>query len=372
MNPMSGDPPGHGGAARGERGHERAVHIAALATASPPFSALQSVAGETLLRHAAGRLRPRSVSLSRKLFAHPSIRKRHFAIDSPEEFFAEDPDQRIARFTERSIGLSAEAVRKALAAAGLAKESIAALVLNTCTGYVCPGISTYLIEALDLPRDTRVYDLVGSGCGGAVPNLELASSLAAVLDDGQVVASVAVEICSATMQIGDDLSLLVSNTLFGDGAAAALLWTRGEGLELVQSATWYAPEDREAIRYVHRGGQLHNQLSTDLPDLVAKAVEVVVRRLLAPRSLGVSDVPHWAMHTGGDKIIRTVGERLGLTEAQLQPTRMVLADYGNMSSPTVWYALENVLAGDVRRGQWCMMLAFGAGLSAHGCLLRQA
>jgi len=367
---MNGTVPGHRGTARRECGHARAVHIAALATASPPFSALQSVAGETLLRHAGGKLRPRSVTLSRKLFAHPSIRKRHFAIESPEGFFAEDPDQRIARFTERSIGLSAEAVRKALAAAGLEKERIAALVLNTCTGYVCPGISTYLIEALDLPRDTRVYDLVGSGCGGALPNLELASSLAAMLDEG-VVASVAVEICSATMQIGDDLSLLVSNTLFGDGAAAALLWTRREGLVLVESASWYAPEDREAIRYVHRNGQLHNQLSTGLPDLVAKAVENVVGRLLAPRSLAVSDVPHWAMHTGGDKIIRTIGDRLGLSESQLRPTRTVLAEYGNMSSPTVWYALEYVCAAGVRPGEWCMMLAFGAGLSAHGFLLKQ-
>jgi predicted naringenin-chalcone synthase len=347
------------------------VHIASLATASPPFSASQGVAVETLLRHAAHRLRPRSVALSRRLFAHPSIRKRHFAIDSPEEFFAEDPDQRIARFTERSIALSAEAVRKALAAAGLPKESVAAIVLNTCTGYVCPGISTYLIEALDLPRQTRVYDLVGSGCGGALPNLELASALAAPLDGG-VVASVSVEICSATMQIGDELSLLVSNALFGDGAAAALLWTRPGGLELVESASWYAPEDREAIRYVHRGGQLHNQLSTDLPALVANAVEVVVRRLLAPRSLTVADVPHWALHTGGEKIIRTVGERLGLSELQLAPTRTVLAEYGNMSSPTVWYALENVLSGNVRPGQWCILLAFGAGLSAHGYLLRQA
>lgn len=367
---MGGVSPDHGRAAHCGRGPAPAVHIAALATASPPFWALQSVAGETLLAHAAGKLRPRSISLSRKLFAHPSIRKRHFAIESPAAFFAEDRDQRIARFTERSIGLSAEAVRKALAAAGLAKERIAALVVNTCTGYICPGISTYLLEALDLPRDTRVYDLVGSGCGGAVPNLELAASLAAGLDEG-VVASVAVEICSATLQIGDELSLLVSNTLFGDGAAAALLWTRGEGLELIESASWYAPEDREAIRYVHRDGQLHNQLSTDLPDLVAKAVENVVGRLLEPRSLGVADVPHWAMHTGGDRIIRTVGERLGLTEAQLRPTRTILAEYGNMSSPTVWYALENVLAGGVRPGEWCLMLAFGAGLSAHGFLLRQ-
>jgi predicted naringenin-chalcone synthase len=347
------------------------VHVAAVAAAAPAFCAEQSVAGETILRHAAGSLRPRSVTLSRKLFAHPSIRKRHFAIDSPEAFFDEDPDRRIARFTERSIQLSAEAVRKALAGAGLQKERIGALVVNTCTGYICPGISTYLIEALDLARDTRVYDLVGSGCGGAVPNLELARSLAGGLDE-RVVASVSVEICSATMQIGDELSLLVSNALFGDGAAAALLWSRPEGLEIVDTASWYVPEQREAIRYVHRGGRLHNQLSTDLPGMVGKAAAVVVDRVLAPHSLTAADVPHWAIHTGGDKIVRTVGDELGLSDRQLAPTRKILAEFGNMSSPTVWFVVDELLAGGIRPGEWCVMLAFGAGLSAHACLLRRA
>lgn len=347
------------------------ARIAAVSTASPSYWAEQSDAGETLLRHAGHALQPRSVRLSRKLFAHPSIRKRHFAIDSPEAFFAEDPDRRIARYTERSIQLSAEAVHAALGRAGVAKDRIAALVVNTCTGYICPGISTYLIETLGLPRDTKAYDLVGSGCGGAVPNLELARSLVGGLD-GRVVASVSVEICTATMQVGDDLSLLVSNALFGDGAAAALLWGREEGLEIVDTASWYVPEEREAIRYVHRDGRLQNQLSTDLPELVGRAVVVVVDRVLRSRGLTVTDVPHWAVHTGGDKIVRVVGESLGLSAAQLAPTRNVLAEYGNMSSPTVWFVLDQILSGEVRSGDWCVMLAFGAGLSAHACLLRVA
>lgn len=355
----------------GGRSSARRAHIAAVATAAPPFCVEQSVAGETMLRHAGQALRPRSISLSRKLFAHPSIRKRHFAFDTPEAFFEEDPDRRIARFTERSIRLSAEAILAALGRAGVGKERIGALVVNTCTGYICPGISTYLIETLELPRDTRVYDLVGSGCGGAVPNLELARALAGELGD-RVVASVSVEICTATMQVGDELSLLVSNALFGDGAAAALVWTRAAGLEIVDAASWYVPEDREAIRYVHRGGHLHNQLSTGLPDLVAKAAAVVVERLLKPRSLAVADVPHWAIHTGGDKIVRTLGEQLGLSAAQLAPTRKILAEFGNMSSPTVWFVVDELLAGGVRPGEWCVMLAFGAGLSAHACLLRRA
>jgi predicted naringenin-chalcone synthase len=355
--------------AAGDRASAPPVCIGSLATASPAFWVTQHDAGERLLAEHAPRLKPRSVSLSRKLFAHPSIRKRHFAIDTPEAFFDEDPDRRIQRFTRESIRLSAQAVTGALGTAGLGTADVGALVVNTCTGYVCPGISTYLIETLGLARDTRVYDLVGSGCGGAIPNLELAWSLARG-GAGKAVVSVSVEICSATMQVGDELSLLVSNALFGDGAAAAVLWERPQGLQLVDTASWYVPEDRESIRYVHKNGQLHNQLSTDLPDLIKGAARTAVGKVLAPRGLAVADVPHWAIHTGGDKIVRTVADELGLSDAQAAPTREILADYGNMSSPTVWFVLDALLRRGVRPGEWCVMLAFGAGLSAHACLLR--
>jgi predicted naringenin-chalcone synthase len=158
------------------------------------------------------------------------------------------------------------------------------LVVNTCTGYICPGISTYLIEKLGLSRRVRAYDLVGSGCGGAIPNLEIAQSLLARNGDG-VVVSVSVEICTATFQMENDLSLLLSNTLFGDGAAAAVLWTRPVGYELVASASRYVPEQRDTIRYVHKHGQLYNQLSLKLPDLVRKAAAQVVADVLEPQSL---------------------------------------------------------------------------------------
>lgn len=98
--------------------------------------------------------------------------KRHFAIDDPESFLSEDPDSRIARFTKSSVDLSSKGILRALEAAGLATDRVSGLVVNTCTGYICPGISTYLIETLGLKRDIKVYDLVGSGCGGAIPNLE--------------------------------------------------------------------------------------------------------------------------------------------------------------------------------------------------------
>ncbi len=345
------------------------AYIASFACVVPPLGVDQAASAELVRNHYASKLSARSMGLVRATFSHPGIRKRHFAVDDPARIMDESPDQKIARFTEKSIELSCQAAVKALDQAGVSALDVTALVVNTCTGYICPGISTYLIERLGLPRNTRVYDLVGSGCGGAIPNLQVAESL--LKANGGVVVSVAVEICSSVFQMGNDLSLILSNALFGDGAAAAVLVAEPAGFELVASAGRYVPEQRDAIRFVHKEGQLHNQLSTGLPDLVKTAAAEVVADLLSSQGLQTGDIGHWAFHTGGEKIINAVRDEVGVPEEQLMATRAVLANYGNMSSPTVWFVLEELLRNGIAAGEWCIMVAYGAGLSAHACLLRK-
>ncbi len=346
------------------------AHIASVATATPPLAASQDALEQLARKHYQGRLNSRSMSLIHALFSHPSIKQRNLAIDDMEDLVDEDVDARVARFTKWSQDLSAQAINGALERAGLGVADVSGLVVNTCTGYICPGISTYLIEKLGLSRNVRVYDLVGSGCGGAIPNLEVAESLLARKGKG-VVVSVAVEICTATFQMDNDLSLLLSNTLFGDGAAAAVLWTKPEGYELVASASQYVPEKREHIRYVHKKGQLHNQLSLRLPDLIKKAAAQVVSDVLGPLSLTPRDITHWALHSGGEKVINALRDGIGLSEDQVGATRRVLAEHGNMSSPTVWFVLRELEKRGIAAGYWCIMVAFGAGLSAHAYLLRK-
>jgi len=345
------------------------AYIVSFACVVPPYSADQAFSAGLVKKHYASKLNARSLGLIRATFSHPGIRKRHFAVDNPASIMDESPDQKIARFTEKSVELSSQAVTKALTQAGVNAQEVTGLVVNTCTGYICPGISTYLIERLGLRRNTRVYDLVGSGCGGAIPNLQLAESL--LKSNGGVVVSVAVEICSSVFQMGNDLSLILSNALFGDGAAAAVLTTRPAGFELVASAGRYVPEQRDAIRFVHKQGQLHNQLSTKLPDLVNKAAAGVVDDLLSAQGLQPDDIKHWAFHTGGEKIINAVRDEIGVPEEQLRATRTILSEYGNMSSPTVWFVLEELQRNGISAGEWCVMVAYGAGLSAHACLLRK-
>lgn len=345
------------------------VRIASVAVATPPYCINQARAEAFLTKHYTDRLSQKSLASMRKIFAHPSVLRRHLAVDDLESLVNEHPDSRIARYTQWAVSLSSQAIVHALAQAGLTIDAMSGLVVNTCTGYICPGISTYLIEKLGLSDRLRAHDLVGSGCGGALPNLQICEDMLKGTGEG-VIVSVSVEICSATFQMADDLSLVISNAIFADGASASVLWRRPEGLELVASASRYDPKSRDDIRYIYRQGQLHNQISVLLPGIASKLVAKVVMDLLKLKGLRIDDIQHWAIHPGGEKVINAVRDEIGLSEEQVQSTRNILAGYGNMSSPTVWFVLREILQKDIAPGDWCIMVAFGAGLCAHAFLLR--
>jgi alkylresorcinol/alkylpyrone synthase len=346
------------------------VRIAALELAAPEFVLEQDKAMEVIRTHYKDRLSKRSMAVYEKIFSHPSIKRRHFALSDPNCLVDEDPDKRMRRFTDSAVNLSTEAAAKAMKAAGIEGKDLAAIVVNTCTGYICPGISTYVMEKLGLPNNIWAYDLVGGGCGGAMPNYRMCQALIHSADEDKAVLSVSVEICSADFQSGDDMSLIISNALFGDGAAATVFWNRPQGIQIVDSATLYLQEYREEIRFVHKNGQLHNQLSARLPELVGKAANNLVTGLLESNGLGINDIKHWALHGGGENVINAVRDQIGISEDKLSITRQILAEYGNMSSPSALYTLKKIMDNGVSSGDWILMASYGAGMSAHAFLLR--
>ena len=281
------------------------VSIASLGLATPPYSVKQSEAEAFLRNHYSKVLEPRSLSKMVKIFAHPCVLNRYIAVNDLECLVNEDPDTRIDRFTHWAVELSSQAINNALEQAGITTEDVTGLVVNTCTGYICPGISTYLLEKLGFSNNIRMHDLVGSGCGGSIPNFQVCRDMIQGNRD-EVVVSVSVEICSATFQMADDLSLIVSNALFADGASAAVLWSRPGALKLVASASRCDTKYREDIRYIYRDGQLHNQLSLQLSEFASKTVSMVVNDLLTPRGLKLEDINHLAFHPGGEKVINAV------------------------------------------------------------------
>jgi predicted naringenin-chalcone synthase len=347
-------------------------HIAAIATAAPETVVTQKHALQLIELYYAKDLKPRSLELIRQFLAHESILTRRIAVDSPDDLpmlRSESPDHRIERFTRFAIDLGAQAAMKALDRAGVNISQVAAIIVNTCTGYICPGLSTYLIERLGLGPSTESYDLVGAGCGGALPNIHLGESLL-LRHPGRAVLSIAVEICSATYQMADDPSLLISNAIFGDGAAAAVLRDQGQGPCIIGRAARFATDFRDEVRFVYKNGALHNRLSIQLPKIMRDLAPCFIREFLAGQGIAVTDVDHWALHPGGERILSGIAEELALGETACAVSRSILRDFGNMSSPTVLFALEKILDRGVTAGDRICAVAYGAGLSLHALLLR--
>ncbi|MGH7945982.1 MAG: type III polyketide synthase, partial [Opitutaceae bacterium] len=226
------------------------------------------------------------------------ISKRHIAMSDVENVYDLSPDRLNAAFRIEAPRLAGRALSAALETAGLRADQLDALLVCTCTGYLCPGVSSYVAEQLGLRTNTILQDLVGLGCGAAIPTLRAASHLLAA-HPAAIVACVAVEICSAAFYVDDDPGVLISACLFGDGAAATI-WRStpaASPLRAFDFNTAHFPENRDKIRFEQRGGKLRNLLHRSVPELAAGAVG----HLWSER--GPRPVSRVVAHTGGRDVL---------------------------------------------------------------------
>ena len=298
------------------------------------------------------------------------IEARRLAVDELAEVYAIDPDVCHERFARHAPRLAIAAGERAMADAGLRTADIDAVVVSTCTGYLCPGLSSYVVEGLGLREDVQALDLVGQGCGAALPNWRTSDALLRA-GCGNVL-SVCVEVSSAAMYLDNDPGVLISACLFGDGAGAALL-TRTTG-QTRRTICWkdadsvLAPAQRDALRFETRDGMLRNILTVPVPRLAATHSRAVFERVLARNGLHREQITGWIWHSGGRDVLAALRTEFGFANGELDHTAAVLRDFGNISSACVYHVLERALSNGTPPGYWWMS-AFGAGFSCHGALL---
>lgn len=318
------------------------------------------------------KLSQRSQAILRKVLrGNNGICTRHLALQQLGEAFEFDPDVLDARFAAYAPAIASDAAARALADAGLDPVDVDAVIISTCTGYLCPGLTSYVTERLGLPTGILALDLVGQGCGAALPNMRTADGLIAG-NRARCVLSICVEICSAAMYLDDDPGVLISACLFGDGAGAAILTADPipgrRRIEWKSAGTLMNASDREELRFERRRGMLRNILSPTVPSIAATHVDHVLKDGLSRDQLTRDDISTWILHAGGREILSAIRQRLNLTENDTRWSAAVLRDYGNVSSPCVYFVLEAALHGRAPGGFWWMS-SFGAGFSCHGALL---
>ena len=352
------------------------MFLTGLGTATPPNHFTQREGWDAL---AASGLLPtlttRSQAILRKiLLGDNGICGRYLALDSLLDAFEMSPDVLDARFARHAPAVAARAAERAMARADIVPRDVDALVISTCTGYLCPGLSSYVSERLGLSQDVLLLDLVGQGCGAALPNMRAGEALIAA-GRARKVLSVCVEICSAAMYMDDDPGVLVSACLFGDGAGAAVLSAEPDSpqrrIEWKTAGTRLAPDDRDLLRFEKRGGMLRNILSPEVPALAGVHAERVLSDVLERAGVAREQIEAWILHAGGREILTAIRERVGLSEDDTRWSAGVLRDLGNVSSSCVYFVLEAALKGGAPGGYWWMS-SFGAGFSCHGALLEVA
>ncbi len=339
------------------------MYLHALATAVPSATFTQpecwGIAERSGVR---SRLKKRSMLILHNILkGDHGIARRHFAMPDIDRVFDRTPDELNHAFRVEAPRLAGRALAEALGRAGVRPDGLDALLICTCTGYLCPGLTSYVAEDLGLRPNAVLHDLVGLGCGAAIPTLRAASHLLAARPDATV-ACIAVEICSAAFYLDDDPGVLISACLFSDGAAASI-WraTPGpSGARAFDFDSLHLPAERDKLRFELRNGKLRNLLHRSVPELAAGAVG----RLWGKR--GPRPVSRVVVHPGGRDVLEAIAPVV--SPHPLDASARALRDYGNMSSPSVMFALEETLkeaVPDPDGDFW--LVSFGAGFSAHSC-----
>jgi len=309
----------------------------------------------------------------RKIFLNGDIHYRHFYLERNLNH-DESSDQLNQRYLRGAMKTGCRAIANCLATAGRTVQDVDFLAVCTCTGYVCPDLGSRLIAHMGFRDNVERASNVGLGCAGAVPTLRHATDFVRV-HPRRVALMLAVEICSACFYVDNTLETVVGNAICADGAAAFTLAVGQPAAvrypEIVDFETFLDPEQIEEVGLLHQDGKLRIVLGASIHKLAGPMIDKALRRLLQRHGLSRLGIRFWVVHPGGRKVIDDVQWYLGLTDAQTRFSRAVLRNYGNMSSPTVMFVLDEVVRnGDPRPGDWGIMVALGPGMAAETALLR--
>ena len=373
------------------------AYISALGTANPPFKIPQADAARFMAEAMAlGSADKRKLKV---LYRASGIQNRYSVIDDYSksygyyDFFPNTENlepfpstqDRMAVYNTEAPKLAAAAAKSCLQQLpDLDPGAITHLITVSCTGMQAPGIDISLVQALGLKSSVNRTCVYFMGCYAAINGLKLANSICCA-DPANKVLVVSVELCTLHFQKKADEDNLLANALFGDGAAAALVEgqkRKGPQLAMEQFYCDLAPEGQEDMAWHIGDTGFEMRLSSYIPAFIKGGVEPLLDGLLKKMSHVEKDEALFAIHPGGRRILEVAEEALGLTREDNRYSYAVLKEYGNMSSATVLFVLNEIMnearqAADAgaghgvpEKGRSVISFAFGPGLTLESMLLR--
>lgn len=303
------------------------------------------------------------------MFANAGIDRRYAV--QPLDWYerSHDIETRSAAYLEGAEKLFMDAARAALDQAGVDPEEVGTVVTVSSTGIATPTLEARTHKAMGFRPSVRRVPLFGLGCAGGVTGLAVAARLARATP-GSIVLLVCVELCTTCFRKDDpSVADLVASALFGDGAAAVCLQAGhgqteifGEGMEHL----W--PDTLDIMGWSVENTGLRVIFDRSIPKFAEANYRDAVDTVLDAAGLRLSDIDRFICHPGGAKVVEAIEQSLDLPDGSLDVERDVLADYGNLSAPTVLFVLDRVLRS--RRPGTYMLASLGPGFTASFLPLR--
>lgn len=362
--------------------------IISIGTAVPKYATQQSVILEFM--HAAYH----DLTASRKLnilFHNSGINTRHSAVPdfnnshSEHNFFGSDkpvPDveKRLSIYKANAASLAIDAIHQSLENLKItvAELGITHLITVSCTGIYAPGLGTEIIEHLELPNDIFTTSINYMGCNAAFPALKIADMIACAEVNAKVMV-VCVELCTIHFQPKDNNDNLLSNTIFGDGAAAVVVVSdeaarqnHQSGLTINGFYSLLLGHGKDLMGWNITPLNFEMVLDAGIPSFISDEVIDILHKAGKKLNIVPSSIGKWAIHPGGKSILDAVKKRLTLKEDDLQYSYKVLARYGNMSSPTILFVLNEMLESGIQPDEKIFSIGFGPGISIETALFTYA
>lgn len=306
------------------------------------------------------------------VFDNSNVENRHFS--APIEWFSEEHSfaEKNKLYIETAVKLSEEVINRCLKNAGAAFEDIDHIIFVSSTGISTPSIDAVLFNKLKLNRHVKRTPLWGLGCAGGAAGLSRAMEYTRTFSSHNALV-VAIELCSLTFIKNDfSKSNIVATSLFSDGAAAILVSGNNSKLgskkkiRLVNSLSTIYNDSLDVMGWNIVEEGLRVVFSKDIPSIIKECVKPNIHELLEINNINLDDIIYYITHPGGAKVLNAYEESLGLSGNEMDVSRKVLKEHGNMSSPSVMYVLDEFLKRDgYKKGRYGLISALGPGFSSE-------
>ncbi len=300
-----------------------------------------------------------------QILGNSGIEQRYLACEPDYYLQPRSWTGRAAIYDQVGSRLARKAGGDALAKAALAPSDIDAIVLISTTGTMTPSLPSRMIEAMGFDQSTQTIPVFGYGCAGSVLGLRLANDLAAA-EGGRNVLMIALELCSLSYDYSQfDKKNMIATALFADGCAAAVISGRtgpdsAPRFRAFDQKTW--PDTRDMMGWDIGTTGFDLVLARDIPTFVTRDFASFCDAFLEAQGLAKSDLSEPACHPGGGRVVEALEAYFASEPAGIPATRNILRDHGNMSSPTVLFVLEQLLAQ--RPEKPILLTALGPGFTA--------